>query len=58
MSNPERIKHIFQFINFDGLTGAQKNFVISLKEQFLDRGKLSYNQMKILEDIYRRAAVK
>jgi hypothetical protein len=58
MSNPERIKHIFQFINFDGLTEAQENLVISFEEQFLDRGMLSDNQMKILEDIYRRAAIK
>jgi hypothetical protein len=58
MNNPERIKHIFQFINFDGLTEAQENLVISFEEQFLDRGMLSDNQMKILEDIYRRAAIK
>ncbi len=58
MSNSERIKHIFRFMNFDGLMEAQENLVISFEEQFLNRGTLSDRQLEILEDIYRRAAEK
>lgn len=55
MNDPDRIKHIFQFINFDGLIDAQEDLIISFEEQFRDRGYLSDRQVEILENIYRRA---
>lgn len=58
MSDIERLKHIFHFINFDGLTEAQENLVISFEEQFLDHDRLSDRQVEILESIYKQAATK
>ena len=58
MADKERIKHLFQFINFDGLSEAQENLVIDFEEQFLDQGWLSDRQVEILESIYKQAATK
>ena len=56
MNNTARIKHIFEFMNYDALSEAQEDYVISFEEQFIERGQLSERQMEILEDIFRRAA--
>ena len=52
----DRIKHIFQFMEWDQLTDAQHDLVISFEDQYKLRGDLSDKQLDILEDIFRRAA--
>ena len=52
----ERIEHIFKFMEYDNLTEAQHDLVISFEEQFEKRGALSIRQIEILEDIFERAS--
>ena len=52
----DRIKHIFQYMEYDNLSDSQHNFIISLEEQFNEKGYLSQRQLDALEDIFRRAA--
>jgi hypothetical protein len=52
----DRIDHIFKFFEYDVLTEAQLNLIISFEEQFKKRGDLSEDQYDILEDIFARAA--
>lgn len=55
MKDKKRIKHIFHFINYDALSDAQHNMIISYEKQFLKRDWLSETQIEILEDIFRKA---
>ncbi len=52
----ERIKMMFQFMEYDELTENEESFVISVEEQFKQKGELSSKQEKVLEDIFRKAA--
>jgi hypothetical protein len=45
-------------MEYDVLTDAQHDLVISFEEQFEDRKSLSDRQLNILEDIFARAAEK
>jgi hypothetical protein len=55
-TNEDRIEHIFKFIEYDNLTDAQHDLVISFEQQFKRKGSLSDRQLEILEDIFERAA--
>jgi len=50
-----RAEHIFKFMEYDNLSDAQHDLIISFEEQFKRRGSLSERQMEILEDIFERA---
>lgn len=52
----DRIKHIFQFMEYDCLSDAQHDLIISFESQFKRRGYLSDAQIEILEDIFKKAA--
>jgi hypothetical protein len=54
----ERVKHILKFMEYDELTDAQHDLVVSFEEQFNRRGSLSEKQFDILEDIFDKAAAK
>ena len=54
----ERIEHIFQFMEYDVLSEAQHDLVISFEEQFHRNRGLSERQLEILEDIFQKAAEK
>jgi hypothetical protein len=45
-------------MEYDVLSDAQHDLVISFQEQFQSRGGLSDRQFEILEDIFERAAEK
>lgn len=51
----ERIEHIFKFMEYDNLTDAQHDLIISFEKQFRQRGSLSERQVEILEDIFEKA---
>lgn len=57
-NDPERIEHIFLFMEYDYITDDQHDLVISFEEQFYEKGYLSNKQYEILEDIFRQAAEK
>ena len=52
----DRIKMIFQLMEYNELSEAQHNLVISFEEQFKNRGSLTARQGEILEDIFQKAA--
>ncbi len=52
----DRIKSIFLLMEYDELTDAQHDLVISFEDQFNRRGSLSERQAEILEDIFEKAA--
>lgn len=52
----DRIEHIFKFMEYDELTGAQHDLVISFERHFKRCGFLSERQFEILESIFARAA--
>lgn len=52
----ERIKHIFQFMEYDTLTEGQENLVISFESFFINNGFLTEKQLEILENIFKQAA--
>ena len=52
----DKIKMMFDLMEYDYLTDAQHDLVISFQEQFEKRGSLSDRQNEILEDIFKRAA--
>ena len=52
----DRIEHIFKFMEYDQLTDAQHDLVMSFEEQFKNKDYLSERQIEILEDIFRKAA--
>lgn len=54
----ERIESIFQLMEYDELTDAQHDLVISFENQFKRRGNLSDKQYEILENIFEQAAGK
>jgi hypothetical protein len=45
-------------MEYDVLTDAQHDLVISFEDQFKSKGSLSDRQIEILEDIFQRAAEK
>ena len=51
-----RIKHIFQFMDYDFISEAEHNLVISFEEQFLKSNSLSKKQTDILETIFKRSS--
>jgi len=54
----ERIKHVFlsiQTMHPDQFTDRELDLLESFGNQFQRKGKLSYDQIEILEEIYRRA---
>lgn len=53
-----RIKHIFQFMEYDYLDDWQENFVQSVEKQFGRKKFLSERQLEVLEDIFKKAADK
>ena len=54
--DPDKTKMMFDLMEYDYLTDAQHDLVISFQEQFESRGSLSDRQFEILEDIFKRAA--
>lgn len=54
-TNLERIKHIFKFMEYDNLTDAQHDLIISFEKYFERWGKLSEKQIEILEGIFEKA---
>ena len=54
----ERIEHIFKFMEYDYLTDAQMDLVVSFESQFENRGSLSDKQIEVLESIFKQAAGK
>ena len=54
----ERIKHCLKYMEWDVLSDAQHDLIVSFEEQFNKRGFLSDKQMEILEDIFAKAAEK
>lgn len=52
----DKIKMMFDLMEYDYLTDAQHDLVISFNEQFNKWGKLSERQFDILSDIFKRAA--
>jgi hypothetical protein len=51
-----RIKVLFQFMDYDYLTDAQHDLVLSFDEFYRQTGYLSERQIEILEDIYKKAS--
>ena len=43
----DRIKHIFDFMEYDELTDAQHGLVVSFEDQFKRSGRLSEKQFDI-----------
>lgn len=56
MNIEDRIKHIFQFMEYDELTDAQHDLVVSFEGQFERKGRLSEDQYEILEDIFKKTS--
>ena len=54
----ERIRMLFQLMEYDALSDAQHDLIVSFEDQFKRRGVLSDRQFEILWDIYQRAAEK
>lgn len=54
----DRIKHCFKYMEYDCLSDAQMDLLVSFEDQFKRRGDLSERQYEILEDIFSRAAEK
>ena len=52
----ERIEHIFKYMEWDNLSEAQLDLIISFEKQFKENGSLSEKQIDILEDIFSKAA--
>ena len=52
----DRIQHIYDFMEWDNLTDAQHDLLISFESQWKRKGRLTDNQGEILEDIFKRAA--
>lgn len=55
MADPDRIAHIFEFMEWDNITNAQHDLLISFQEQFERRRDLSDRQVEVLESIFREA---
>lgn len=55
MNTEERIEHIFEFMEWDNLTDAEHDLLISFEGQFKEKDSLSDKQYEILESIFRRA---
>lgn len=53
--NRARIKHLIKYMEYDYLTDAEHDLVVSFEEQFENKGALSYKQLQILEQINSRA---
>lgn len=56
--NKEKIEMMFKLMEYEVLTEAQLNLIISFEGQFKRYGKLSEKQFEILEDIFKKAASK
>lgn len=54
----ERINHILQFMEYDNLTDAQHDLIISFEEFYNKNDFLTGKQMDILESIFKQAAEK
>ena len=52
----ERVDMMFKLMEYDYLSDAQHDLVVSYEEQYNRKGRLSVLQMEILEDIFKRAA--
>lgn len=52
----ERIRHIFDFLEYDNVSDEQLNLLVSFEEQFIENGSLSEKQYEILEDIFRKTS--
>ena len=49
-----RIKHIFEWVDWDKFTDWENEFLISVEEQFKNKGYLSEKQVEVLERIYKQ----
>ncbi len=49
---------MFKLMEYEYLSEAQENLIVSFEEQFLKKGHLSENQQEILADIFEKAAGK
>jgi Na+/phosphate symporter len=54
----DRIEHIFKYMEYDHISDAQHDLVISFESQFKERGSLSDRQFEVLENIFKQAAEK
>ncbi len=52
----EKVKMMFKLMEYDVLSEAQHDLVISFEKQFQSWGGLSGRQCEILEDIFKKAA--
>jgi hypothetical protein len=50
-----RIEHIFKFMEWDVLTDAQHDLIVSFENHYRLKGRLTKSQMEILEDIFDKA---
>ena len=57
-SQNDRIEHIILFMEYDNLSDAQGNLIISFEDQWRKKGYLSQSQFEILESIFKQAAEK
>jgi len=58
MLTKEQIKQAFDFIDYDNLSDAQYNLVLSFAEQWEKRGTLSERQCEALQSICRQSVAK
>ena len=54
----DKIKMMFNLMEYDYLSESQHDLVISFEEQFNNRGSLTARQFEILSDIFEKAADK
>ncbi len=54
----DRIKHIFQFMEYEELSEKRLDLIISFEKQYKNQSSLSEKQYDILEDIFKQAAGK
>ena len=55
-NSSERIKHILKYMEYDVITDAQHDLILSFERQFYKNGFLSLRQYEILESIFKQAA--
>lgn len=56
--NTDKIKMMFKLMEYDYLSEAQLNLIVSFEKQFKKCGRLSERQQEILSDIFEQAAGK
>jgi hypothetical protein len=52
----DKIEMMFKLMDYDYLTDAQHDYIISFSDQFDKKGWLSIAQFETLEDIFKQAS--